>query len=78
MWVTSRFSSVQRYTYLLARAITAKLAELDGARFGSLSYSFNRKEEKDHGEVGSIVGCPLRGKRVLTVDDAITGGVAIH
>lgn len=38
-------------------------------------YAYNRKEEKDHGEGGSLVGAPLGGKRVLIVDDVITDGV---
>jgi orotate phosphoribosyltransferase len=41
----------------------------------NLPYSFNRKEAKDHGEGGMIVGAPLRG-RVLIVDDVITDGGA--
>ncbi|OBZ91691.1 Orotate phosphoribosyltransferase [Choanephora cucurbitarum] len=40
-------------------------------------YSFNRKEKKDHGEGGSIVGTPLHGK-VVVVDDVITAGTAIN
>ncbi|HEY3487750.1 MAG TPA: orotate phosphoribosyltransferase [Gammaproteobacteria bacterium] len=40
-------------------------------------YAFNRKEAKDHGEGGRIVGAPLRGK-VLIVDDVITAGTAIR
>jgi len=45
----------------------------------SLDYpwAFNRKESKDHGERGSIVGAPLRG-RVIIVDDVITAGTAIR
>jgi orotate phosphoribosyltransferase len=42
-----------------------------------LPYAFNRKEAKDHGEGGSIVGAPLKG-RVLVVDDVITAGTAIR
>ena len=41
----------------------------------NLPYSFNRKEAKDHGEGGLIVGAPLAG-RVLIVDDVITDGAA--
>jgi orotate phosphoribosyltransferase len=41
------------------------------------AYAFNRKEAKDHGEGGVIVGHPLRG-RVLIVDDVITAGTAIR
>jgi orotate phosphoribosyltransferase len=40
-------------------------------------YCFNRKEAKDHGEGGSIVGAPLAG-RVLVIDDVITAGTAIR
>lgn len=41
-----------------------------------LPYAFNRKEAKDHGEGGSLVGAPLEGK-VLIVDDVITAGTAV-
>jgi orotate phosphoribosyltransferase len=40
-------------------------------------YCFNRKEAKDHGEGGSIVGAPLAG-RALVIDDVITAGTAIR
>lgn len=40
-------------------------------------WAFNRKETKDHGEGGNIVGAPLHG-RVLVVDDVITAGTAIR
>ncbi|KAI9017081.1 phosphoribosyltransferase-like protein [Gaertneriomyces semiglobifer] len=40
-------------------------------------YSFNRKEKKDHGEGGSIVGSALKGK-IVVVDDVITAGTAIR
>ena len=40
-------------------------------------YAFNRKEAKGHGEGGSIVGAPLKG-RVLIVDDVITAGTAVR
>ena len=40
-------------------------------------YAFNRKEVKDHGEGGSIVGAEVHG-RVLIVDDVITAGTAIR
>jgi len=41
-------------------------------------YCFNRKEQKDHGEGGSLVGADIRGKKVLIVDDVITAGTAIR
>ena len=40
-------------------------------------YVFNRKEKKDHGEGGNLVGAPLTG-RVLIIDDVITAGTAIR
>ncbi|WP_313681754.1 orotate phosphoribosyltransferase [Pantoea sp.] len=40
-------------------------------------YCFNRKEAKDHGEGGLLVGSPLQGK-VMLVDDVITAGTAIR
>lgn len=40
-------------------------------------YCFNRKEKKDHGEGGNLVGSPLEG-RVMLVDDVITAGTAIR
>src|SRR6186713_2661510 len=43
----------------------------------SVPWAFNRKEAKDHGEGGNIVGSPLRG-RVVIVDDVITAGTAIR
>ena len=43
----------------------------------SVPYAFNRKEAKDHGEGGNVVGSPLRG-RVLIIDDVITAGTAIR
>src|SRR5690554_3787315 len=42
-----------------------------------LPYCFNRKEAKDHGEGGTLVGAPLQG-RVMIVDDVITAGTAIR
>lgn len=40
-------------------------------------YCFNRKEAKEHGEGGNLVGAPLKG-RVLIIDDVITAGTAIR
>ena len=42
-----------------------------------IPWCFNRKEVKDHGEGGSIVGAPLSGK-ILIIDDVITAGTAIR
>jgi len=43
----------------------------------SIPYCYNRKEAKDHGEGGSLVGAPLQGK-VAIIDDVITAGTAIR
>lgn len=43
-----------------------------------VSYSFNRKEAKDHGEGGTIVGAPLQGKRCIVIDDVLTAGTALR
>lgn len=43
----------------------------------NIPYCFNRKEAKDHGEGGSIVGAPLQGK-IMIIDDVITAGTAIR
>jgi orotate phosphoribosyltransferase len=58
----------------LVTATAVALAEHEGL---DRPYAFNRKEAKDHGEGGSVVGAPLAG-RVLIVDDVITAGTAIR
>ncbi|PHH85147.1 hypothetical protein CDD83_833 [Cordyceps sp. RAO-2017] len=60
----------------LCSAITVKIGELAPQLLDRISYSFDRKEAKDHGEGGNIVGAPLKGKKVLIVDDVITAGTA--
>ena len=55
----------------LAAAMAVAFAE----KGHNLPFSYNRKEAKDHGEGGIIVGAPLKG-RVLIVDDVITDGGA--
>ncbi|MEM8983540.1 MAG: orotate phosphoribosyltransferase [Pseudomonadota bacterium] len=57
----------------LAALAAAGLFEHHGI---SLPYAYNRKEAKDHGEGGQIVGAELSG-RVLVIDDVITAGTAI-
>ena len=58
----------------LAALSAAALAEHQDI---DVPFAFNRKEAKAHGEGGSIVGAPLRG-RVLIVDDVITAGTAVR
>lgn len=43
-----------------------------------VSFSYNRKEPKDHGEGGVLVGAALENNRVLLVDDVMTAGTAIR
>ena len=43
-----------------------------------ISWSFNRKESKSHGEGGIIVGCPLAHKQVVIIDDVLTAGTALR
>ena len=56
---------------------TATSIALNDSFNRNVPYSFNRKEAKDHGEGGSIVGHPLEGD-ILIIDDVITAGTAIR
>jgi len=56
---------------------TATAIALNDSLNRNVPYSFNRKEVKDHGEGGSIVGHPLEGD-ILIIDDVITAGTAIR
>lgn len=56
-------------------AVTAMALQIDHDL--DVAYAFNRKEAKDHGEGGSIVGSNIEG-RVLVLDDVITAGTAIR
>ena len=44
----------------------------------NVGYAFNRKEVKDHGEGGMMVGASVKNKKVLIIDDVITAGTAIR
>lgn len=57
----------------LVAAISVALA----GRGQNYPFAFNRKEAKDHGEGGTIVGAPLQGK-VLIVDDVISAGTSVR
>ncbi|WP_267225783.1 orotate phosphoribosyltransferase [Dyella silvae] len=58
----------------LAAATAIALADQHGR---DLPWAYNRKEAKDHGEGGVLVGAPLKG-RVLIVDDVMTAGTAVR
>lgn len=58
----------------LAATTAVALADHHGK---DMPYCFNRKEAKDHGEGGTLVGAPLKGK-ILIVDDVITAGTAVR
>lgn len=58
----------------LAAATAIALADQHGS---DLPWAYNRKEAKDHGEGGMLVGAPLSG-RVLIVDDVMTAGTAVR
>ncbi|MGE0385285.1 MAG: orotate phosphoribosyltransferase [Gammaproteobacteria bacterium] len=58
----------------LACALACALAREHGR---DLPWAFNRKEAKDHGEGGTVVGAPLAG-RVLIVDDVVSAGTSVR
>jgi orotate phosphoribosyltransferase len=57
----------------LAAAVAIELARLGR----NVPFAYNRKEAKDHGEGGMLVGAPVRG-RVLIVDDVISAGTSVR
>jgi orotate phosphoribosyltransferase len=57
----------------LAAAVSIELARLGHNK----PYAYNRKEAKDHGEGGTLVGAPVRG-RVLIIDDVISAGTSVR
>ena len=57
----------------LAAAVSIELARLGR----NLPFAYNRKEAKDHGEGGTLVGAPVKG-RVLIVDDVMSAGTAVR
>lgn len=57
--------------------VTAAAIGLNTLFNKNVDFAFNRKEVKDHGEGGNLVGCSLAGKKVFIIDDVITAGTAI-
>ncbi|PVU90767.1 hypothetical protein BB559_003647 [Furculomyces boomerangus] len=69
----------------LAAAVSSTLSrvvpiELQKTKYNNAGFpfAFDRKEKKDHGEGGMIIGSSLQGKKVLIIDDVITAGTAIR
>jgi orotate phosphoribosyltransferase len=58
-------------------ALAAGLAMALAQRGRNAPFCYNRKEAKDHGEGGTLVGAPLKG-RVLVIDDVISAGTSIR
>ncbi|MBV6305727.1 orotate phosphoribosyltransferase [Candidimonas humi] len=61
----------------LAAATAIALANHPARAGRDVPYAYNRKEAKDHGEGGSLVGAPLAG-RVVIIDDVITAGTSVR
>lgn len=61
----------------LATATSIALANHPGLNGRDVPFAFNRKEAKDHGEGGVLVGAPLQGK-VVIIDDVITAGTSVR
>lgn len=57
--------------------LAASIAIAFARRGRNLPYAYNRKEAKDHGEGGTVVGAPLNG-HVLIIDDVISAGTSIR
>ena len=61
----------------LATATSVALAAHVGLQGRDVPFAYNRKEAKDHGEGGVLVGAPLKGK-VVIIDDVITAGTSVR
>ena len=59
-------------------ALASSMAVALAAHGRNVPFAFNRKEAKDHGEGGSLIGADMAGRRILIVDDVITAGTAIR
>jgi len=61
----------------LAAAVAVELSRDPALKGRDVPYAYNRKEAKDHGEGGVLVGAPIRG-RVVIIDDVITAGTSVR
>jgi orotate phosphoribosyltransferase len=60
-------------------SLAACTALVLSAKYGrSYGFAYDRKEVKDHGEGGKLVGVPVQGKKVLILDDVMTAGTAVR
>ncbi|KAI6165893.1 phosphoribosyl transferase [Pisolithus thermaeus] len=59
----------------LAACTSLVLSAVYGRSYG---FAYDRKEAKDHGEGGKLVGVPVQGKKVLILDDVMTAGTAVR
>ncbi len=57
-------------------AVAASLSYAERGR--DVPFAYNRKEAKDHGEGGVLVGADVRGRRAVIVDDVLTAGTALR
>jgi orotate phosphoribosyltransferase len=61
----------------LSTATAVALAGHPDMKGGDVPFAYNRKEAKDHGEGGTLVGAPLKGK-VVIIDDVISAGSSVR
>lgn len=62
------------YKGIVIAATTASMLRYEFVGYDRIAWAHDRKEEKGHGDGGTLVGAPLKGKRVIIVDDVITDG----
>lgn len=62
------------YKGIVIAASTASMLRFEFMGYNKIAWAHDRKEEKAHGDGGTLVGAPLKGKRVIIVDDVITDG----
>lgn len=65
-------------TVVLANPSSSNLSSSEKFEPRDVGLAYDRKEAKDHGEGGTLVGAPLNGKRVVILDDVMTSGKAIR
>ena len=71
------FGPAYKGIVVVAAVAIALSRGVDGNAGRDFPFAFNRKEAKDHGEGGRLIGAPLAG-RVLIVDDVMTAGTAVR